>query len=119
MKYLSSEGHELYIVTSKPEKFAIEIVENLKIVKYFKQIVGTKLELNKKGKSENIRYLVESMKLDIKDSIMVGDRQEDITAARDNGIQTIAVAYGYGKRGDLIKCESKMILEGFAELKRI
>ena len=36
---------------------------------------------------------------------MVGDRQYDIMGARANGIETIAVNYGYGTASELVQAQ--------------
>ena len=47
---------------------------------------------------------------------MVGDREHDIFGARHNGIETIAVEYGYGADEELTAAKPKARIQNFAEL---
>ena len=44
---------------------------------------------------------MEKEQLNAADCLMVGDREHDIFGARQNGIETIAVEYGYGSDQEL------------------
>jgi phosphoglycolate phosphatase len=47
---------------------------------------------------------------------MVGDREHDIFGARSNGIETIAVEYGYGTMAELDAAQPKARIQRFADL---
>ena len=47
---------------------------------------------------------------------MVGDREYDILGARHNGIESIAVTYGYGSAAELAHAQPKKQIESFADL---
>jgi phosphoglycolate phosphatase len=48
------------------------------------------------SKTALLRRLLEEQSLDPATTVMVGDRNFDIEAARVNGVTSIAVTYGYG-----------------------
>jgi phosphoglycolate phosphatase len=47
---------------------------------------------------------------------MVGDRGEDIAGARDNGVHSIAVAWGYATDGELAAAQPDWIVRSPREL---
>ena len=47
---------------------------------------------------------------------MVGDLEHDILGARQNGIEPIAVEYGYGSDEELTAAQPKARIQSFAEL---
>jgi phosphoglycolate phosphatase len=48
--------------------------------------------------------------------MMVGDREHDIFGARHNGIETIAVSYGYGSQEELEVAQPKYKIDRFNQL---
>ena len=55
-------------------------------------------------------------KLKAEHCLMIGDREYDILGARKNGIETIAVEYGYGSNDELNKAEPKARIQQFADV---
>ncbi|MCY1181127.1 Phosphoglycolate phosphatase [compost metagenome] len=47
---------------------------------------------------------------------MVGDRQYDVLGARHNGIEAVAVTYGYGTPEELKQAQPKAMITQFSEL---
>ena len=50
---------------------------------------------------------------------MVGDREHDIFGARKNGIETIAVEYGYGSAQELDQAKPKARIQKFSDLLQV
>ena len=42
---------------------------------------------------------------DASESVMVGDTKSDFEAARNNGMESVAVAWGYGTPGELAEAD--------------
>lgn len=103
LKMLKEENHKLYIATSKPYDFVIAILKRFKLEAYFDYITGVNLKGKSLSKAQRIRELMMQFDLREAETLMVGDRQEDVEAARLNGIKTIGMLYGFGKKEDLEK----------------
>ena len=106
----------LFIATSKPQIFVEHITTKLDVRKYFKDISGVDINKNSLDKAKRIEQLIESHKLNIDKTIMVGDRCEDILAAKYNCIKCIGVTYGFGNKEDLLKEQADMICNNFSEI---
>lgn len=50
---------------------------------------------------------------------MIGDRSHDILGAKENGIDSLGVLFGYGDRAELQTAGAHYIAEDFEEIKRI
>ena len=50
---------------------------------------------------------------------MIGDRKFDILGARENGIDSIGVLYGYGSRAELEEAQATYIVEKPGDLLRL
>ena len=50
---------------------------------------------------------------------MVGDREHDILGAKENGLDSVGVLFGYGDREELEQAEADWIVETVEELKHL
>ena len=114
---LNKVGKNLYLATSKPEIFAKKILEHFNLDSYFKDIVGSELNGDRVEKAEVIKCVIDRHK--IKNALMVGDRCFDILGAKENGISSCGVLYGYGTKEELRNAGAEHIVESVAELKKI
>lgn len=52
------------------------------------------------------------------DVVMVGDREHDVLGAKENGLDSIGVLYGYGSREDLEKAGAAYVAETVEDILR-
>jgi phosphoglycolate phosphatase len=76
-------------------------LRHFKIDRYFKHVTGSNLEGTRVEKEEIIKYIIEKYQLEKEKTIMIGDRKYDIIGAKNNGIDSIGVLYGYGTKEEL------------------
>jgi phosphoglycolate phosphatase len=73
--------------------------------------------LNKETMIENI-LLKENIK-DKSKVVMIGDREHDLGAAKNVGVQAVGVLYGFGNKEELEKCHPKCLVTTVAELHQV
>ena len=115
LERLKSEGHRLYVATSKPEAMSIEILTKFELAKYFDRICGATLDGSREEKSQVIAYLLEQTP-EATDVVMVGDTAFDVLGAKAHGIPAIGVSWGYGEVSDMEKAGAKAIAHSMEEL---
>ena len=94
---LRRAGLVMAVATSKPEHNAVRIVDHLGLTGYFDVIAGADLEIGRLDKAGVIARALELLGVDPGPSVvMVGDRHHDVDGAREHGIETITVGWGYG-----------------------
>ncbi len=117
LEALIADGRKLYVATSKPEKFALRILEHFDLMKYFTGVVGATMDETRTKKGEVIAYLLEAQGLsDKSDILMVGDRDQDMKGAAQNGIDALGVLYGYGGREELSGAGATYLCELVSQL---
>lgn len=116
LKALVERGYNLYLATAKPQVFAIRILEHFELLDYFTKPYGSELTGERTNKGDLIHYILQQEQLVPEHCIMVGDREYDILGARRNGIETIAVTYGYGTDAEIAQAAPKLQIRQFAEL---
>jgi phosphoglycolate phosphatase len=112
LKLLKVNNKTLILATSKPMLFAEQILEHFNIAEYFTFIAGSNLDGSRTKKSEVIQYALESCQItDLTKVIMIGDREHDIIGAKEIGINSIGVLYGYGDRKELTAAGATVIVD--------
>lgn len=113
---LKQRGYKLFLATAKPEIYAKQILEHFNLIQYFDYSYGSELNGDRTNKGDLIAYILEKEQLQPEECLMVGDREHDILGARRNGIETIAVEYGYGSDQELTECQPKARIAQFSDL---
>jgi len=116
LKTLKGMGKICVIATSKPQDFAQEVLRYFEIGGYFDEVVGSNLEGAFYEKADIIRVAIEKRGLNKAETVMVGDRKYDILGARKNGIDSIAVAYGYGTMEELEESKPMRICKNVMDI---
>ena len=117
LEQLKDAGCTLVIATSKPTVFSVKILEYFRLNSYFSQVIGSNLDGSRVEKSEVIEFALSQLgQVDRRSIIMVGDRMHDVLGARANGLECIAVGYGYGSKEELQQAGPKQIVSSVAEL---
>ena len=75
------------------------------------------MDESRNKKADVIRYALESCHIGDKSSaIMIGDRENDISGAKENGLDSLGVLYGYGSREELESAGATYIVNKPAEI---
>ena len=101
---LKEKGIKLVITTSKPLVMAEKVAKNNEIYDLFDGIIGPGLDEKDASKTWLIRRAMEELGVSDADRekvVMVGDRFYDIEGAREAGVDSIGVLYGYGEEEEL------------------
>lgn len=94
--------HRLIVATGKPVYYAEAILKHFGLYQYFDCISGSQSNKGITNKSQIINDAITRVHgINTNNSIMVGDREHDIYAAREKGIKSIGVLYGYGSHKEL------------------
>jgi len=117
LQELHFNGKKMYIATSKLEKYAAKISEYFEFDKYIIQLNGADYSGKKANKSTIITNLLETQQLTpSKEIVMIGDTVFDIEGGQENGLSTIAVGYGFGRKEELILAKPDFFAESVEEL---
>lgn len=117
LKALKSMGKTLIIATSKPTEYAVKILEHFNLLRYFDFVSGSEFNGVRAKKGEVIAYALEQNNItDLSSVIMVGDREHDIIGAKENGIASVGVLYGYGSMEELSSAGADFIADSIEDL---
>lgn len=109
---LKEKGKSLIVATSKPETFATEILRHFNLYDYFDFVAGATMDVTRNKKADIIRYALESCHISEKSSVvMIGDREHDMIGAKENGLDSLGVLFGYGSYDELKAAGATFIAE--------
>ncbi len=116
LKKLKLNGFIVCLATAKPKEFATVILENAKLSQYFDVINGASFDESKRTKTAVIKDTIEKNNFNKERVLMVGDRENDVTGAKNNNIEVLGVTYGYGDEKELKKAGCKNIVSSCDEV---
>jgi phosphoglycolate phosphatase len=119
LRALKEMGASLFVATSKPEVFAERIIERFGLGEFFKAIHGSELDGTRTRKGDVIAHALTVGNLSAESTIMVGDRMHDIAGARENGLFSVGVLWGFGSREELVEAGASVLCEEPADLARV
>jgi phosphoglycolate phosphatase len=114
----SLNGKRLFLATNKPAVYARRILDHFGIAGFFEQVFGPELTATNAGKSDLIRQALIQTRLSATEAVMVGDRNDDMMAARQNRMIGIGVSYGYGGEAELQEAGAAAIFATVEDLRR-
>ena len=120
LESLKASGKKLYVASSKPEIFVRKILGHFSLDGYFTFAGGADLAETRVEKADVIRYVLEENNItDLSKAVMIGDRKHDILGARQVGIESVGVLYGYGSRKELEEAGADYLVESVFDLRNL
>ncbi|WP_276819120.1 HAD hydrolase-like protein [Mailhella massiliensis] len=114
------EGRRLILATSKPEVFAVRILERFDMNGAFLLMAGGDVEEKRVEKHLVIEYAMERLGLSHTGGcLMIGDRKFDVLGAGRHGIPTLGVLYGFGSREELTESGASWLAGSVEELRTL
>lgn len=98
---LRAAGHSLHVVTAKPAVAAARVLEHFGLAGCFASVHGPGLADRECDKAALVRAALDVTGGAPEAAVMIGDRADDIRAARAHGAAAIGVLWGYGSRPEL------------------
>ena len=117
LQQLKEGGKTLIIATSKPEEFTLKILKHFDLLKYFDYVAGATMDGSRGEKADVIRYALKISGIkDKSKAIMIGDRKYDILGAKENGLNSIGVLFGFGDYEELSKAGADYVVKSVEEI---
>lgn len=106
----------LLIATNKPQDFAEKQLEHYGLDEYVDQLRGNDRAQKRGTKKMFIKEVLDEAKVSPEKALMVGDRDADLLPAKELGMDTAGVVYGYGSREEIESANPTYVLETPREL---
>ncbi|MBN1599815.1 MAG: HAD hydrolase-like protein [Bacteroidales bacterium] len=114
---LKERKAEIYIATSKYEKYALKVIDNHGLSEHITFLAGADYKGSGAEKESLIKRVIDKIiDEDRKNIVMIGDRSFDILAAKRMQISAVAVLYGFGTEEELSEAGADYIVRNVQEL---
>jgi phosphoglycolate phosphatase len=90
-------SYPMAVLTNKPLKLSVEILEGLGLAQYFRAVYGGDSFEKKKPDPSGALAILKKLGVPAAESAMVGDSDVDIQTARNAGMLAVGVTYGFGR----------------------
>ena len=116
LKWLQKQGVEMALITNKPERFVAPLLDELKLGRFFRWIIGGDTLPQKKPDPAALQFVMKMAGVTPQQSMFIGDSRNDVLAAKAAGVRCVALNYGYN-HGRPIEVESPdMVIGNLQEL---
>lgn len=113
---LQTTGYPMAVVTNKPIKFTLPLLQAIGLAPYFKAVIGGDSTPHKKPAPDPIIAACLEMDVSLVHNLHVGDSGNDIQAARAADCLAAGVNYGYAEGYPIDPGECDVIVGSLAEL---
>lgn len=103
------------VLTNKPARISVRILNSLGLTKYFTAIYGGNSFESKKPDPFGANRILQGFGIAAREALLVGDSEVDVQTARNAGMQAAAVNYGFGVH-DRAAYPADIYLDRFGDL---
>jgi phosphoglycolate phosphatase len=108
-------GVPMAVLTNKPVKMSVRILEGLGLTDFFQLVYGGNSFATKKPDPLGAKTILQELGLAGRDVAMVGDSEVDVQTARNAGMVSAIVNFGFGTH-DRVKHPADVYLDRMEEL---
>ncbi|MCE9680228.1 phosphoglycolate phosphatase [Shewanella sp. AS1] len=116
LEQLAQVGYRLAIVTNKPHRFTLPLLQAFGIDTLFSAVLGGDSLAKMKPDPLPLTHLLNEWQLTPDQLLMVGDSKNDIFAAQAAGIASIGLTYGYNYGEDIGLSEPTLVCDTFEQV---
>lgn len=116
LRTIADRGYRLFVCTSKPQRYADRIIEHYGLRPFFDGVYGPDLGGRLDDKRDLLRHALDERGIEPARAMMIGDRAQDVRAARANALRALGVLYGYGSADELNGAGAHALCEAVAGL---
>lgn len=122
LRDLQTAGYRLGIATGKPELHAIEIAKHFGIAPYLDMVAGTAIDGSFDDKQTVMANALKRWNITTEvaraETVLIGDRDQDVISAHANGVSCIGIRYGFAKPNELENAGADIILDTVEDLRK-
>lgn len=110
INYLLKKGIKISVNTNKMDVFAKPMIKKV-FGDIFTEVLGEVKEFSRKPSADGCNYILEKMGISKEECIYIGDSQVDIKTAKNAGMRSISVTWGFATREVLLANEPEAMVD--------
>lgn len=117
LEALAADRVPLGVCTNKPHALSETVLAALGLARFMSAVAGADAVAAKKPDAGHVLAVLDAMGGGVRGAVLVGDSATDMAAARNAGIPSVAVSYGYS-HGPAAELDCDALIDSFADLPR-
>lgn len=118
LKFVRSIGCKTAVATSKPQRFAVQILEAFDFMRYFDVVCGV-TDDDRIEKAEIVKRAMHCLSANPQETLMIGDRKFDVFGAKANGIPCLGINTGFALSGELENAGACAVVRSYSEMRSV
>lgn len=111
LDFFKSQGMKLAVVTNKPHKSAVIMVEHFFGKNYFDFVIGAKEDKPKKPDPYSANLALDELKCKPCDAVFFGDSDVDVLTGKNSAMETVGCSWGFRSREVLENAAPTVIID--------
>ena len=116
LKWLQKKGVEMALITNKPERFVAPLLDEMKLGRFFRLIVGGDTLPQQKPDPAALFFVMKMANVPASQSLFVGDSSSDVRAAKAAGVACVALSYGYNHGRPIAEESPALVIDDLRRL---
>lgn len=116
---LRQEGVNLAVLSNKPHRQAVHVVESIFGRNVFRHIQGQKENIPRKPDPKAALQIAEELGISPEDTVYIGDSEVDIATGTNAHMKTIGVTWGFRGRAVLLEAGAEQIADAPEEIMKL
>ena len=116
VEFLRNTHARVAMLTNKPERPTFKLLEHFHLRDCFEFVLCGDTTPERKPSPAGLLKIMETAGVTPAETVMVGDDQPDILAARNAGVDCITLFCGFGKPVNLLPLKPENVVESYAEM---
>lgn len=116
LKWLKQQGVELALITNKPERFVAPLLDEMKLGRYFRWIIGGDTLPQQKPDPAALLFVMRLAGVEPERALFIGDSRNDVLAARAASVPCVALSYGYNHGRPIAEENPARVLDDLRQL---
>ena len=105
------DHYKMAVASNKPKFMSTRILKGLDLYDRFDLVIGPESVTNAKPEPDMIHFAAEHFNVNVEQTILIGDTDNDILAARAAGCYSILAGWGYSHEIDQLKKDASFYAE--------
>lgn len=116
LKELKSRGIRLAVLSNKPHRQTVKVVEDIFGKDLFDYAAGQRESVRRKPEPDGVLHIMEVLNADRDECLYIGDSEVDIRTGENARVRTISVSWGFRTREELEAAGAKIMIDSPKEL---
>ncbi|NWA11801.1 phosphoglycolate phosphatase [Pseudomonas gingeri] len=116
LKWMQKQGVEMALITNKPERFVAPLLDDMKLGRFFRWIIGGDTLPQRKPDPAALFHVMKMAGIPASQCLFVGDSRNDVQAAKAAGVICVALSYGYNHGRPIAEEQPALVIDDLRAL---